>query len=465
MLEENGIPDGPGGGSRPTCPDRRRRFGRRNFLGGAALAGLAAIPITAGTDRGGRAVAAIPPPLGPQRARGVSGGTYLDVRAFGARGDGKTDDTRAIQKAATRLAAQGGKLLFPAGWFVISSVIDVPIAHANVTLAGAGPDVTVLVNRQRDASIFSIDGNNTYTLSDMTLMGSAAARRGALLTTRSPYEHIYRCVFSTYYNGVNGLGNLGVIRDCGWRWPQSEESNGIIVGGPGGYGYAGGLLVDNAVMYDVIPSKLKPHSGIHVQSCGALQIANSNLMGHNYDLLIAPPQGRVVASVNAINTFFDSATVGVNISPQGGAVVRCSFSQCWASSHSKSGIYIGGSGRIDGIQFIGAQLNFNAESGISINAPAKNITIEGGEGVANGMAAVRVGDDVKGFMINHFFGGCGFGAEWGGGPCGNGYGIWIGKGCDNYQVMGCHLLGNKSGGIHDGSSSSAAKRIVVNNMA
>ena len=446
MAEKIQNYNGPASSAEFTRPNAERNFDRRHFLIPVAvgMAGLAAPIIGAASST---PAAAVPPPAEPKS--GDSREPYLDVHNFGARGDGKTDDTAAIQKAVTLASAQGNKLVFPAGRFLVSSRISAKIDHG-LWLAGAGQDVTFLVCNQPNASIFSFSGN-MLTLSDMTLMGSKAARSGALVTTRCTTENITRCMFSTYFNGIMALGLVGLIRDCSWQEPQSGDSNGIIIDG-----YAGGMAMDNAVMY--VP-KIMPYSGIQVQKCGALQISNSNIMMQNHDLLIVPPKGQVVASVNAINTFFDTATTGINISPQGGAVVRCSFAQCWASSHSKNGVYIGGSGMIDGIQFIGLQANFCRENGLSINAPAKNIMVEGGEGVANKMAAIYIGNNVTGVMVNHFFGGSGFGV-----PDGNNYGILIGKGCDNYQIANCHLLGNKSGGIQDNSSASAAKRIVVNNM-
>ncbi|MGC9259112.1 MAG: glycosyl hydrolase family 28-related protein [Phycisphaerae bacterium] len=420
---------------------------RRHFLGTAAvgIAGLAA-PIMGG----GLAMAAAPP---PEPISGNVGEPYLDVRKFGARGDGNTDDTASIQKAVNQASAVGNKLIFPAGRFLVSSAISGNFAGRGVWLAGAGQDVTFLITDQPNASIFSFSGN-MLALSDMTIMGSNQARSGALVTTKCATENITRCLFSTYYNGIMALGNVGLIRDCSWQLPQSGDSNGLIVDG-----YAGGMTVDNAVMY--VPH-VTPNSGIKALNCGALQIANSNIMKQNHDLLIAPSAGRGVFSVNAINTFFDTATTGINISPQGGAVARCSFTQCWASSHIKSGVYIGGTGLIDGIQFIGLQINFCRENGLSINAPAKNIMVEGGEGVHNKMAAISIGNHVTGMMINHFFGGSGFGGS--GRDYGNDYGIVIGKGCDNYQIANCHLLGNRSGAMLDHSSSSATNRIVVNNM-
>ena len=416
---------------------------RRNWL---AMAGMAGVALAGPGLRGAT------PPL-PEPKSGDFGEPYLDVRKFGARGDGKTDDTAAIRKAVTQGAAAGNKVFFPAGRFLISSTIDVKIGGHGVWLAGAGQGVTFLITHQPDASIFSFSGE-LLTLSDMTLMGSKQARSGALVTTQCSTENISRCLFSTYYNGIMALGNVGLIRDCSWQNPLSGDSNGVIVDG-----YAGGMAMDNVVMY--VP-EVMPNSGIKALNCGALQIANSNIMKQNHDLLIVPPAGRGVFSVNAINTFFDTATTGIHIAPRGGAVSRCSFTQCWASSHSKSGVYIGGSGLIDGIQFIGLQINFCEENGLSINAPAKNIMVEGGEGVHNKMAAIHIGNNVAGVMVNHFFGGSGFGGS--GRDYGNDYGISIGKDCDNYQIANCHLLGNRSGAMLDQSASSAARRIVVNNM-
>src|ERR1700730_1841870 len=46
----------------------------------------------------------------------------LDVRAFGATGDGKTMDTPAINKAIEAAAAGGGTVRFPAGSYLCYSI-------------------------------------------------------------------------------------------------------------------------------------------------------------------------------------------------------------------------------------------------------------------------------------------------------------------------------------------------------
>jgi parallel beta-helix repeat protein len=66
------------------------------------------------------------------------------VREFGARGDGKTDDTAALSHAIQR---GGGELLFPRGDYVISRPLYVPLQlHGRIALAGAGGTARLLMN-------------------------------------------------------------------------------------------------------------------------------------------------------------------------------------------------------------------------------------------------------------------------------------------------------------------------------
>lgn len=65
----------------------------------------------------------------------VSGATdWLNVKSYGAAGDGSTDDTTAIQTAINALSSNGGVVYFPAGSYKVTSTITVNIA--GVTLRG-----------------------------------------------------------------------------------------------------------------------------------------------------------------------------------------------------------------------------------------------------------------------------------------------------------------------------------------
>ena len=104
-----------------------RIFDRRRFLGAAALAGLAA----AGSAGMATAAAARPSHADPA-PRGDDFG--LDARSFGARADGKTDDTAAIQKALDAAGKQGGGVVrLPVGHYLLRGSLRVPEC---VTLQG-----------------------------------------------------------------------------------------------------------------------------------------------------------------------------------------------------------------------------------------------------------------------------------------------------------------------------------------
>lgn len=70
---------------------------------------------------------------------------WMDVKAAGARGDGSTDDTAAIQRVFERRT--GGVVYFPPGAYVISRTIQIP--HP-VSIIGDGGRATYLLSRITD---------------------------------------------------------------------------------------------------------------------------------------------------------------------------------------------------------------------------------------------------------------------------------------------------------------------------
>ena len=63
-----------------------------------------------------------------------------DVKSFGAKGDGQSDDTKAFQEALKKTS--GGVLFVPAGKYVITDFLE--LDKSNTVLRGAGPDKTTL---------------------------------------------------------------------------------------------------------------------------------------------------------------------------------------------------------------------------------------------------------------------------------------------------------------------------------
>jgi hypothetical protein len=95
---------------------------RRQVLKHQATAALAAAAVTSGV--GSRTIAHIAPLSAANGTASQQGHPFFDVTAYGAKGNGITDDTTAILNAyAAARAAVGGTVLFPPGTYLISQPI------------------------------------------------------------------------------------------------------------------------------------------------------------------------------------------------------------------------------------------------------------------------------------------------------------------------------------------------------
>jgi hypothetical protein len=123
---------------------------------------------------------------------------YVNVKLLGARGNGSTDDTSAIQDAIDMVSGSGGgKVWFPEGTYQLSSELDIP---SDVGLHGAGLDSTVLrmattasaTEIVKTAPTSATLGSRNIVMQDMTLRGNSntgvAVQMDALY--RSTFERI-----------------------------------------------------------------------------------------------------------------------------------------------------------------------------------------------------------------------------------------------------------------------------------
>lgn len=92
---------------------------------------------------------------------------YFNVKDYGAKGDGSTNDTAAVQAAADAASAAGGGLVYaPAGTFMVD-----PIFFAQgVSLEGAGSQVTIFKRRPATTD------NATHSVGALNWHGTSGAR-------------------------------------------------------------------------------------------------------------------------------------------------------------------------------------------------------------------------------------------------------------------------------------------------
>jgi len=103
----------------------------------------------------------------------------ISVKDFGAKGDGVTDDTIAIQAAITSLQTTGGCVCIPTGTYVVSNTITIP---SKVSVTGSGTASTVIsatlamTNLQ---DVFYANGSSFVSLSNLSILGNTNGTNGA----------------------------------------------------------------------------------------------------------------------------------------------------------------------------------------------------------------------------------------------------------------------------------------------
>ncbi len=96
--------------------------------------------------------------------------TPYDVTAFGAKGDGTTNDSVAIQAAINAAAQSAGTVYFGAGTYVIGSTLAI---NAPVTLAGQAMS-SVVIAAKSGFHIIDIENATDVTIVNITLKGANA---------------------------------------------------------------------------------------------------------------------------------------------------------------------------------------------------------------------------------------------------------------------------------------------------
>jgi len=219
---------------------------------------------------------------------GATGTTdWLNVKAYGATGNGTTDDTAAIQAALT--AAQLGQVVyFPAGRYLVSSPVVIP---PWVTVMGSGIVLNGSYRTDYPSTLVasaSFSGGS-WPVTAVILMvaqalgGYSVASAGQAIVnigidcTSAPasvdgidaYGSVNGNYFQNIYIGSPTGNGLSAIYNATYDQPDGWRMNGIMVAGAGGNGF-------QLTMADVVANDL------HAIGCGGdgfscIGLANSQL--------------------------------------------------------------------------------------------------------------------------------------------------------------------------------------------
>jgi hypothetical protein len=153
----------------------------------------------------------------------------LDVRDYGARGDGITDDTASIQAAVDSAARHGGGVVyFPAGTYIVApSPIRFLVLKSNVQLRGDGPcsvlrvkngagNYTTIFGQARPdqpvenitLSDFRVDQNPTGNSASTIQVGNSGTAQFVLYLTTAHRISVRNCSFDPC-TGINTIAISG----------------------------------------------------------------------------------------------------------------------------------------------------------------------------------------------------------------------------------------------------------------
>ena len=171
--------------------------------------------------------------LGLLLAAALAAQGTIDVRAFGAKGDGVTDDTAAIQRAADALKGpEIGKeanclpgcarkyvdgpypaVVFPAGTYRVTGPV---VFTGNVRLAGEGE--AKIVNATKDKETFYVRDNHRLVVENLAFEGGSVQVRQWTRNRDVSYLKVSGCSFS-------GASDTAVV-SVSYKWYKGEKKPG-----------------------------------------------------------------------------------------------------------------------------------------------------------------------------------------------------------------------------------------------
>ncbi len=174
---------------------------------------------------------------------------WFDVKRYGAKGDGTTEDTTAVQAALNAAkAAGGGRVYLPTGTYLVDALA---LADADyITICGDGPGRTILRMKPNatNAPVLQFVGCNRLTVRDLEIDGdkahqtgryirglrwrASAAASGGVLCEHGTFENLY----------IHDVPESGLVI-AGGRWAKISKVHTERCGSTGNLGV--GIHISN----------------------------------------------------------------------------------------------------------------------------------------------------------------------------------------------------------------------------
>ena len=267
--------------------------------------------------------------------------TVVDVRTFGAKGNGVTNDTAAIQKAINSLPSTGGTVVIPPGTYGVDAVTMLKL-KSNVTLQMSPTTILgVIPNAAAHYEVLSVGGVSNVNINSGVLWGDRLTHKG---TTG---EH----GFGVAILGSSNVTVTGTASNNMW-------GDGFYVGNGPSFGSSLKTRSTNVKLIDVTADNNR-RQGISVTSGKDISIVRAKLTNTNGAAPSAgidvEPNGKtdILQNISIVDTY-TANNQGAGISLSLGAILGTTTPiSITVTNHtddgSKQGMNIsGGSGIIPG---------------------------------------------------------------------------------------------------------------------
>lgn len=211
------------------------------------------------------------------------GGQLFNVKAYGAKGDGTTDDTTAIQEAITAAEVSGGEVFFPPGTYKTNAGLT--CSSGAISFRGSGTS-SILKAGSNNVPL-TITGNAN--VRDIVFDGAGTAPNAAVqsVSVENSYPSLWENVTwqnATGYQYVNSKCEDVVYVNC--KTPGNESSpttvpNAIQITVPNGACQIIGGSIFGTVdltyqQFSVIGAAIGP---LYIENAGASAESNLTLVG------------------------------------------------------------------------------------------------------------------------------------------------------------------------------------------
>lgn len=207
----------------------------------------------------------------------ITKNSYVDVKTYGAKGDGDTDDTVAIQAALNNVDSSGGVVFFPIGEYKITQGLTIK-GKTNVKIFGLGK-ASHIKAYTATFDMLTLSSSSDINIESLFFEGaSVVAVKGsgysAIVILDSPRTSIKKCNFRGTNNGVIiALGNNNCI--------VSQNIFLSLVGGTSGNGYGVYTVSERAVIKNNTFHNIPRHdvylSGYDAKSGACFNVVTGNI--------------------------------------------------------------------------------------------------------------------------------------------------------------------------------------------